>query len=83
MINLIQDTIVDELRACKTPEQLLALDEELNLTNESTPLYRLICEFLKDRTIAPIEAANWLGTLMDYRERQLENCLMTTCKFPD
>ena len=82
MINLIQETIVDQLRACRTPEQLLALDEKLNLNQGSLPLYRLICEYLRDRTIAPVEAANWLGTLMDNRERQLEDCLMTTCKLP-
>ncbi len=80
MINLLNDPVVDQLRACKTPEQLLALDKQISIDSGLGPLYKVICDFLKDRTIAPIEAANWLSTLMDNRERLLEDCLSTTCK---
>ncbi len=80
VINLLQESILDQLRACKTPEQLLELDKQITFETELGPLYRVICDFLKHKAIAPIEAANWLGTLMDNREQLLEDCLTTTCK---
>ena len=74
------DAIVDQLRSCRTAEQLLALDEQIRVETATEPLYRVICSFLRDRTVAPVEAALWLATLMDHRERQLDDCLHLHCQ---
>ncbi|HJN34796.1 MAG TPA: hypothetical protein QF700_11870 [Prochlorococcus sp.] len=80
MINRMREAIVDQLRSCSTPEQLLALDEQIRVETDAGPLYRVICNFLRDRTVAPVEAAIWLGTLMDHREKQLDDCLNLHCQ---
>ena len=67
----VREHIVDQLRSCRTREQLLAFEERFNCEAESGPLYLLICEFLHDRTISRALAAKWLRTLLDDRENQL------------
>ena len=44
------------------------------------PLHRVICDALRNRTVAPVEAARWLATLMDHRNQQLTACLNLTCQ---
>ena len=44
------------------------------------PLHRLICDALRDRSVAPVEAANWLTTLMEHRNQQLTACLNLSCQ---
>ncbi len=66
-----REAIVDQLRACKTKEQVLAFDARFNLEANVGPLYQVICGFLHDRTISPALAAKWLKTLLDDRETQL------------
>ena len=80
MLNKLHEAIVDQLRECRTPEQLIALDEQISLETNTEPLYRVICEFLRDRTIAPVEAAKWLSTLMDNQEKKLHECTNLHCQ---
>ncbi|WP_320676947.1 hypothetical protein [Prochlorococcus sp. MIT 1300] len=73
-VDCIHVAIADQLRACRTPEQLLDLERMVSLKTDVGPLYRLICDFLRDRTVAPVEAASWMGTLMDNKEKELNAC---------
>lgn len=80
MFEQLRMEVLDKLRSCRTPEQLLELDEQLMLEKDGEPLYRVICEVLRHRAIAPVEAATWLSTLMDHREKQLNDCLNLNCQ---
>jgi len=66
-----RDAIVDRLRANKTQEEILAFDTLFNEVGDSVPLYDVICELLRNRSISRGLAAKWLKTLMDDRERKL------------
>ena len=80
MLRTLRNDVLEKLRACRTPEQLLALDEQLMLESDGDPLYQVICDVLRNRAIAPVEAARWLGTLMDHRDKQLNDCLNLHCQ---
>ena len=80
MISKVRDAIEQQLRQCQTPEQLVALDEKVRVETDLGPLYGVICSFLRDRTVAPVEASNWLMALMEHRERQLDDCLNLNCQ---
>ncbi len=66
-----RDAILDQLRACKSKEQLLAFEEKFNAETNAGPLYVLICEFLHDRTISRALGAKLLRVILEDRERQL------------
>ena len=74
---MTRDAIVDQLRACKGKEELLAFENKFNTEANAGPLYLLICEFLHDRTISRALAAKWLKTILDDRENQLHRSLLT------
>ena len=76
----LKDRVIDDLRACRSHADLVALDERMAVDHRDKPLHRVICEALRDRTIAPVEAARWLATLMDHRNQQLTACLNLTCQ---
>ena len=80
LVDRVNSVVEEQLRACRTPEQLLALDKMIALETDVGPLYRHICNFLRDRTIAPVEAANWMGTLMDNRESMLNEYIKPKSK---
>ena len=80
MLRTLRNDVLKKLRSCRTPEQLLALDEQMMLESEGEPLYRVICEVLRHKAIAPVEAARWLATLMDHRDKQLNDCLHLNCQ---
>ena len=63
-----------------TSEDLVALDEQLAIDCRDAPLHQVICDALRDRSVAPVEAANWLTTLMDHRNQQLTACLNLSCQ---
>ena len=52
----------------------MALVEQLAINCRDVALYRLICN------VAPVEAANWLTTLIEYRNQQLTACLNLSCQ---
>ena len=66
-----RDAIIDKLRANKTKEEILAFDTLFNEGGNSAPLYEVICELLRNRSISRGLAAKWLKTLIDDREKRL------------
>ncbi len=69
----VREAIVDQLRACKTKEQVLSFESRFNLETNAGPLYSWICDFLHDRTISPALGAKWLRTLLEDRESKLQS----------
>jgi len=68
----VRDAIVDQLRACKTAEEILHFESWFNSETNSGPLYEVICEFLRTRSISRGLAAKWLGTILNDRDKRLE-----------
>jgi len=69
----IRDAIVDQLRACKTTEQILDFEKRFNEQTSEGPLHEIICDFLRTRSISRGLAAKWLTTLLKDRESRLKN----------
>ena len=67
----INDALIDQLRACKTPDEILKFEKWFNSNIESDKLYKRICELLKNRSISRALAAKWLITLIDDRENTI------------
>ena len=76
----LRERVLKALRACHTADDLVALDEQMLIDHRDWPLHRLICEALRDRSVAPVEAASWLTILMDHRNHQLNACLNLSCQ---
>ncbi len=68
----VRDAIVDQLRACKTQEEILHFESWFNSETNSGPLHEVICDFLRTRSISRGLAAKWLGTLLSDREDKLK-----------
>tara|TARA_B100000700_G_scaffold62781_1_gene69162 strand:+ start:227 stop:490 length:264 start_codon:yes stop_codon:yes gene_type:complete len=62
------DALIDQLRACQNPEEILRFEKWFNSNIESERLYKRICELLKNRSISRALAAKWLITLMEDRD---------------
>ena len=80
MASELEESVVNALRACRNADDLVALDEQLAIDCRDLSLHRLICDGLRDRSLAPVEAANWLTTLMEHRNQQLTACLNLSCQ---
>ena len=65
------DTLIDQLRACQTPEEILRFEKWFNSNIESGKLYKEICELLKNRSISRGLASKWLATLIEDRDRNI------------
>ena len=76
----LKERVVSALRACRNSDDLVALDEQLAINCRDAPLHRLICDALRDRSVSPVEAANWLTTLIEHRNQQLTACLNLSCQ---
>ena len=72
MSRAVREAIVDQLRACKTPEEILHFESWFNSETNSGPLYEIICDFLRTRSISRGLAAKWLGILLKDRESKLK-----------
>ena len=68
----VREAIVDQLRICKTPEEILHFESWFNSETNSGPLYEVICDFLRTRSISRGLAAKWLSTLLNDRENKLK-----------
>ena len=68
----VRDAIVDQHRICKTPEEILHFESWFNSETNSGPLYEVICDFLRTRSISRGLAAKWLSTLLNDRENKLK-----------
>ena len=67
----VRDAIVDQLRACKTTEEILHFENWFNTETNSGPLYQVICDFLRTRSISRGLAAKWLEILLSNRDERL------------
>ena len=65
------DALIDQLRACKSQDEILKFEEWFNSNIESDKLYKRICELLKNRSISRALGAKWLLTLIEDRENTI------------
>ena len=70
------DALIDQLRACQNPEEILKFEKWFNSNIESEKLYIRICELLKNRSISRALGAKWLLTLIEDREDTISNLLV-------
>ena len=62
------DALIDQLRACQNPEDILKFEKWFNSNIESDKLYKRICELLKNRSISRALASKWLLILIEDRD---------------
>ena len=62
------DALIDQLRACQNPEDILKFEKWFDSNIESDKLYKRICELLKNRSISRALASKWLITLIEDRD---------------
>ena len=65
------DALIDQLRACQNPEEILKFEKWFNSNIESDKLYKRICELLKNRSISRALASKWLLTLIEDRNKTI------------
>ena len=65
------DALIDQLRACHNPEEILKFEKWFNSNIESEKLYKRICELLKNRSISRALGSKWLLTLIEDRENTI------------
>ena len=73
MSKVIQEALVDKLRACHSKEEILDFEKAFNSGSKIGPLYEVICNFLRNRSISRGLAAKWLSTLIQDKEDRLSN----------
>tara|TARA_Y100001968_G_scaffold278649_1_gene274092 strand:- start:122 stop:388 length:267 start_codon:yes stop_codon:yes gene_type:complete len=66
------DVLIDQLRACKSPDEILKFEKWFNSNIESEKLYKRICELLKNRSISRALGSKWLLTIIEDRENTIE-----------
>ena len=67
----INDALIDQLRACKTTDEILKFEKWFNANIESDKLYKRICELLKNRSISRALGSKLLLTLIEDRENTI------------
>ena len=67
------DALIDQLRACQNPEEILKFEKWFNSNIESEKLYKRICQLLKSRSISRALGSKWLLTLIEDRENTINN----------
>jgi hypothetical protein len=67
------DALIDQLRACQNPEEILKFEKWFNSNIESDKLYKRICELLKNRSISRALGSKWLLTIIEDRENTINN----------
>ena len=67
------DALIDQLRACQHPEEILRFEKWFNSNIESDKLYKIICDLLKNRSISRALASKWLLTLIEDRDNIISN----------
>ncbi len=65
------DALIDQLRACKSHDEILKFEKWFNSNIESDKLYRRICELLRNRSISRALGSKWLLTLIEDRENTI------------
>ena len=67
------DALIDQLRACKNPDEILKFEKWFNSNIESEKLYKRICELIKNRSISRALGSKWLQTLIEDRDNTIDN----------
>ena len=70
------DALIDQLRACQTPDEILKFEKWFNSNIESDKLYKRICELLKNRSISRALGSKWLLTIIEDREKTIKKLLV-------
>ena len=65
------DVLIDQLRACKNPDEILKFEKWFNSNIESEKLYKKICQLLRNRSISRALGSKWLLTLLEDREKTI------------
>tara|TARA_Y100001968_G_scaffold240257_1_gene223779 strand:+ start:501 stop:764 length:264 start_codon:yes stop_codon:yes gene_type:complete len=65
------DALIDQLRACQKPEEILKFEKWFNANIESEKLHKRISELLKNRSISRALASKWLLTLIEDRDKTI------------
>ena len=65
------DALIDQLRACQNPEEILKFEKWFNSNIESEKLYKRICQLLKNRSISRALGSKCLLTLIEDRENTI------------
>tara|TARA_Y100001968_G_C18936014_1_gene516516 strand:+ start:268 stop:531 length:264 start_codon:yes stop_codon:yes gene_type:complete len=65
------DALIDQLRACKNPDEILRFEKWFNSNIESDKLHKKICELLKNRSISRALGSKWLLTIIEDRENTI------------
>ncbi len=65
------DALIDQLRACKNPDEILKFEKWFNSNIESEKLYEKICQLLRNRSISRALGSKWLLTLIEDREKTI------------
>ena len=67
------DALIDQLRACQSPDEILKFEKWFNSNIESEKLHKKICELLRNRSISRVLASKWLMTIIDDRDTYIGN----------
>ncbi len=65
------DALIDQLRACQSPDEILQFEKWFNSNIESEKLHKRICELLKNRSISRALASKWLLNLLEDRDNTI------------
>ena len=65
------DVLIDQLRACKNPDEIIKFEKWFNSNIESDKLYKIICELLKNRSISRALGSKWLLAIIEDRENTI------------
>tara|TARA_Y100001968_G_C19226262_1_gene652222 strand:- start:487 stop:750 length:264 start_codon:yes stop_codon:yes gene_type:complete len=67
------DALIDQLRACHTPEEILKFEKWFNSNIKTDKLHKRISELLKNRSISRALASKLLLTLIEDRDNTISN----------
>ena len=67
------DALIDQLRACQNPDEIVKFEKWFNSNIESDKLHKRISELLKNRSISRALASKWLLTLIEDRDKTISN----------
>jgi hypothetical protein len=65
------NALIDQLRACHSPEEILKFEQWFNSNIESERLYKRICKLLKNRSISRALASKLLLTFIEDRDNTI------------
>ena len=65
------DALIDQLRACHNPDEILKFEKWFNSNIDSEKLYKRICELIKNRSISRALGSKWLLTLIEDRDKTI------------